>query len=192
MMTMFRRQPLCIALGLTLMFTSTAARAQTTSPSYPESNAGLEQMVKDILLAASQRDERKVLALTTSMELPKPKEWFEDVFGKDIGAKLATEHDTELNNLGIAFARLFLQIREPQKMTVEITRVETPEDPNAKPYQVLALAEMRNPVPLYTITMRQPGQPGSITIWSVVYVKGTFRAAGKMAAIHAATSRSAR
>lgn len=189
-MRMLRRQPLCVVLALTVLFSSVATHAQTTSPSYPETNAGLELMVKDMLSAATAKDVRALLALTKSMELPKPKEWFEEVFGKEVGARLAAEHEKELKNAGDGFARLFLQIREPKTMTVEVTRVESPEDVNAKPYQVLALAEMRNPVPLYTVTLRQPGQPGSITIWSVVYVNGAFRAAGKMTAIHSTTTRS--
>jgi hypothetical protein len=187
------RTPLFCLIVLGLCFSwvpMLGAQTTTTAPSYPETNAGLHQLMQDILNAADAKDVRTLLTLTQSLTLPKPREWFERVFGAEVGARLADEHERELKGAAEGFARLFLQIREPKKMTIEVVRVEAADDVNAKPFQVLALSDMKNPVPLYTVILRQPGRPGSITIWSIVYVDGAFRTAGKMAAIRGSTTRS--
>jgi len=69
--------------------------APTTSPSYPESNEGLEQEFKDILAASAAHDAQKVLAMTRSLVLKDPQAWFKDVFGEEKGTKLATAYQKE-------------------------------------------------------------------------------------------------
>ena len=161
-----------------------AARGQTTapttSPSYSESNEGLEQEFKDILAASAAHDAQKVLAMTRSLVLKDPQAWFKDVFGEEKGTKLATAYQKESTGFPEALARLFLSLRDPKELSISITRVESTDDPNAKGVQLFALNAMQNPTPLYAVKLTKPGTSAKIEIWSLAYVDGSFRWLGKM------------
>ncbi|HEY7089096.1 MAG TPA: hypothetical protein VH518_13460 [Tepidisphaeraceae bacterium] len=170
------------AVLLVLCAVRSSHAGPATVPSYPESNEGLQMFMKDILAAAGDRDEARLLAMTESLRLPDPDKWFREVFGDEVGAKLAADYIKSNKNIGPQLAVLFLKMKNPRTLDVSITRVESPDDPKAKAYQQIALAAMKNPVPLYyaDITNRRESV---VAVWSIVYVNGKFHLAGKMRAV---------
>jgi hypothetical protein len=170
-----------VLLGTTLC--PALATAQTSKPAYPESEAGLRQFFKDILDASAAKDGDRIMLLTQSLLLPDPDAWFTQTFGDKLGKKLAADYRSEHKNFGPALTRLFYSLKEPRQLDVQITVVQALDDSNAKGYQLIAIAAMQQPTPLYTASITKQGTGAHITLWSIVYVDGRFRLAGKMRAV---------
>lgn len=166
-----------------LAATQRAAGQATTRPSYPESNEGLAQFFKDQLSLAAARDHATLHERFKSLILPNSEAWFTDVFGDEKGPKLAEEYKESTKNLAAKLTSLFLQLRDPKLLEVTVICVETVDDPNAKAFQTLALAAMKQPVALYTAAVGKPNESAAITIWSLVYSDGQFRFVGRMTAV---------
>ena len=159
-----------------------ATTSPTTSPSYPESNEGLVQQFRDILSASASHDAPRVQAMTRDLLLKEPKVWFNDVFGEQKGTKLATVYQKDSTNFPESLARLFLSLKEPKELSIDVIRVESADDPNAKGLQLFALSSMQNPVALYSVKLSKPGTSAKIEIWSLAYSEGCFRWLGKLQA----------
>ncbi|WP_428937186.1 hypothetical protein [Fontivita pretiosa] len=176
---------LCAFMLLPVLQT-TPARAQTTLPTYPETSEGLKQLFSDLLTAAQERQGQKVYAIMRSLLLPDADKWFTDTFGEDVGSPLAEEYTREMEKFPAAMTGLFLRLTNPKDLKITVTAVEQSDDPNAKIHQRFALAAMANPVPLYTVKLQKENSSSHITLWSIVYVDGGFRLAGKMERIREA------
>jgi hypothetical protein len=159
-----------------------AASAQTTLPSYPETNEGLQQYFQDILDAGHKNAQPKLLALCDAMVLESPDKWFVDNFGAGKGEKLAEAYKTEMNEFGPKFAVLILRHRELNlsEFKVNVVRLETLDNPNAKANQLLAIDQLKNFTPLYNVTLLHEKSGTSIGLWSFVWINGKFKLAGKM------------
>ncbi|HWP40600.1 MAG TPA: hypothetical protein VNL70_06705 [Tepidisphaeraceae bacterium] len=171
---------------LLALLQSPAARAQTTLPTYPENSEGLKQLFADLLGAAQERQGQKVYAFMHSLLLPDANKWFTDTFGEEIGRPLAEEYTREMEKFPAAMTGLFLRLANPKDLKITVTAVEQSDDPNARIHQRFALAAMANPVPLYTVRLQKENSSSHITLWSIVYVDGGFRLAGKMESIREA------
>lgn len=176
---------LCAFMLLPVLRT-TPAQAQTTLPTYPETSEGLKQLFSDLLTAAQERQGQKVYAIMRSLLLPDADKWFTDTFGEDVGSPLAQEYTREMEKFPAAMTGLFLRLTNPKDLKITVTAVEQSDDPNAKIHQRFALAAMANPVPLYTVKLQKENSSSHITLWSIVYVDGGFRLAGKMERIREA------
>jgi hypothetical protein len=158
------------------------ATAQTSKPAYPESEAGLRRFFQDILDASAAKDADKLLALTRSLLLSDAEAdaWFAQTFGDKLGAKLAADYKKNHKDFGPKLAGLFYSLTDPKALKIEVTVVQALDDTNAKPYQQIAIAAMREPAPLYTASITKEGTGAHITLWSIIYLDGRFRLAGKM------------
>jgi hypothetical protein len=185
---MHARKAMATVVLAAAMLVVATARAQTSRPAYPESEAGLKQFFQDILNASAAKDAERLLALTQSLVLPDPDAWFTETFGEKLGKKLAADYKAEHKNFGPAMARLFFSLDEPKKLEIKISVVQALDDGNAKGYQLIAIAAMQQPAALYTASITKEGTSAHITLWSIVYVDGRFRLAGKMRAIKDAES----
>ena len=173
-------------LGFLILFSfafPAIAQEPASQPSYPESDQGLQQYIQDLLNAAGSHDQNKLMELSNAMLIPDAKKWFEDTFPADVAKRLLDEYNKDLNAFPRSFAQLLMKLDKPQALTITVSHVATLDDPNAKGYQKLALAAMQETVPLYTARISRPGTSANITLWSMVYVDGHFRLAGKMRAI---------
>ena len=168
-------------MALTLAVLCGQSRAQTTKPNYyPANSDGLGDYFRDMLTAADKNDQQRLLLMCQALVIPKPQEWFKNVFGKEKGPKLADTYEKEMTSFGPGLARLFMNLDDPKNIKVLVTRIETPEDPSIKLAQTYALEAMQNPVTLYSIVLKKEGTTATIGLWSLVYVDDNFRMAGKM------------
>jgi hypothetical protein len=157
------------------------APAQTTKPDYyPANSDGLTEYFKDMLHATVINDQRQLLLMCQALIIPKPMEWFQDVFGKETGTKLAETYEKDMKDFGPSLARLFLNLNDPKNLQVVVTRIESLEDPQIKLAQTYVLEAMRKPVTLYSVVIKKDGSTSTIGLWSFVYADNNFRLAGKM------------
>jgi hypothetical protein len=148
--------------------------------SYPESTEGLARLIEDTFAALKTGDTDRAKELIRSMELPDQQAWFRKTFGDDLGAAIAVEYGRRAPSMEHELTRSFEDRIEDRRTFVTAIKIESPDDDNATGLQKMALQNMRSRVPLYTVKLGdRPGGTG-YSIWSWVYVRGTFRIAGKM------------
>ena len=180
---MQRCQPMAAWLIAGTILLGSSSWGQTTKPTYPESEAGLKQFFQDILSASDAKDAQKLVTMTQSLLLPDPEAWFKKTYGDELGAKLAVDYKNDHKNFGLSLARLFYNLKDPKTLEIEVTCIQALDDTGAKALQKLAIAAMKEPAPLYTASITKEGTGAHITLWSIVYVDGQFRLAGKMRAV---------
>ena len=165
--------------------TSAPSTSQPSSPSVDtrtqtELDDALAEQFRGILAAAADRDQAKLQKLIEPLRLPNSKEWFTDTFGEEKGAKLAAKYDQDSKVFFAGFDDLMLRLPDPGNWKVSVVHVDQIGDPKAKSLQMFALAAMKDPVPLYTVSLTRPGTKSSVIVWSLVYVDGSFHWLGKM------------
>jgi hypothetical protein len=180
----------CCLLGTG--FWACTINAQTTKPAYQESEAGLRKFFQDILEASAAKDADKLLALTKSLLLTEAEadKWFADTFGDKLGTKLAADYKKDHKDFGPSLAGLFYNLKEPKQLKIEISCVQSLDDPKSKPLQKIAISAMREPAPLYTASITKEGTGAHITLWSLAYIDGRFRLVGKMRGVKDADDKS--
>jgi hypothetical protein len=179
-----------IAVVLTVLLACVgAASAQTSKPSYPPNADGLKQFFEEMRDAVQKRDGEKVVAMSQMIILPDAQGWFKKTFGDKAGSKLATAYETDMKSFAGKWALVFSAFCMDKKVNIITNGIETPENPDAKMYQVFALEAMKNPVPLYSVTLENLETHETVGLWSFVNVDGQFRLVGKMMTIREATGK---
>lgn len=178
---------LCVALAASaqqLPPHPTAAAQQTPAPSvapaipsYPDSSAGLEKLMKDMLKLEKRGDTSSLAPYLQSLVLPDPDGWFKTVFGGDLGSGLLSSYlriksdipkniDTEL----IRFASA--------KGTSATEVFPTCEGSPLPPAKFMALAMRRRPAQLYIVHLGRGKRQSTLGFFA--YVNGGFRHVGSL------------
>lgn len=171
---------LCCTSQPVVAQTTRPAPLPTTLPGYPDSVEGLTKLMKDMLAASAAGNERLIVALAHTMVLPNHVKWFNKTFGETTAPRLIKEFEETASKVDVELAVKMLLLKEPTKLAITVQKFEAADDLNARIYQRLAMQEMQQPTALYSVTMTLPGTSAKIEIWSIVYVDGAFRIAGKM------------
>jgi len=145
-----------------------------------ETADGLKATVQAIVDAAKAGKGEEVQKLTEALFLPDAGKFFTEVFGEELGKKLADEY-ARLPKPELA--KLFEKVAKDGRTNVTAWKIAGADDENATGLQKEAIKAMKKPVALYSVRMAEPGKTSGMTLWSFVYVDGAFRIAGKMRAV---------
>lgn len=148
---------------------TTPAPAPQAPIAYPDTTAGLEALMKD-LVAAATADRARAAELSTSLKLPDVA-WFTAHFPAAAAEQLQAEHATIPDLAGFYQA---VAGRAAGGVTAAVERYTEPLDQMANTYQSYAIEVMTTKVPLYSVRF------GSIHFYNFVYEGGTFRYVGKL------------
>jgi hypothetical protein len=151
---------------------------------YPESTAGLELFIEEVVSATGDGNRAAIDRLTARLALADHQQWFETTFGEDKGALLAADYGAIVGRIA-QMSELFTELVGKGQTRVRIERFERSGDPAAVGYQSQALAAMVKPTALYSVRMRAPGKDHGFHLWSFVYHDGGFRWVGKLKAMSA-------
>jgi len=146
-------------------------------PSYPNTAAGLEKLMKDMLKLEKRGDTAALAPYLQSLVLPNPDAWFKSVFGGDLGSRLLSSYlriksdipkniDTEL----IRFASA--------KGTSATEAFPTCEGSPLPPAKFMALAMRRRSAPLYVVRLGRGKRQSTLGFFA--YVSGGFRHVGSL------------
>ncbi len=149
---------------------------------YPESTAGLEMLIEEVVVATGEGNRAAVDRLIAGLALGDRQQWFATTFGKDKGALLAADYGAIVGRIA-QMSQLFTELVGKGQTMVDIERFERTGDPAAVGYQSLALAAMVKPIALYSVRLRASGEDHGFHLWSFVYHDGGFRWVGKLKAI---------
>lgn len=149
--------------------------AGQAQPAYPDSAAGLQQFVEDLLSAVKTNDTAKVDALWSSAILPDHAAWFEKVFGEKSGAALEANYAKRLASTpfvpGKAYS--FTAGLDGVKLIVLPLAQAAVSRPDswAKAIQL----SMKEDVHAYRVEALSAGSTSSVMLGYFFYVSGGFR-----------------
>ena len=150
-----------------------AAAAPALQLDYPDNAGGLEHLAKDILKALKEGDTTRATALTRSMVLPNPSEWYESVFGEYTAKKEGAAYERDKNNIPDELLAFFSRTQESHQTDVSAVRFDKTCDDNAGEDTFGLLQERLQPTPLYELRFINGNQ--LTRLWLVVYAEGAFR-----------------
>jgi hypothetical protein len=150
--------------------------------SYPQSTAGLEQLMGDIM-GATKAGQARADVLLRSLQLPDSKSWFREHFGDELGTTLAAGYQQVASNT-TQMSALFERLIATDRIRIDVERFDGPKDDAAVGYQHKALERMKDRVPLYSVRFVKVGESHGFHLWSFAYVAGSFRWVGMMKRVY--------
>ena len=169
----------CCVLALATAQGSVQAGAQSpqnaaVTPSYPDSTAGLEHLVKDILKAQKAGDGAGAQKLVDSLLLPDYKNWYSAEFDEEVARTAIASYQASFASLTSDLARFFLAVQQNQS-SVWAVRFDDTCDDNAGDHTFGILLARLHSVPLYELRFVKEGH--FMRLFALAYVNGGFRMA---------------
>ena len=153
--------------------------AATAIPSYPDSPAGLERLIKDMLKMQKDGDSKNLSAYTQSLVLPNAAAWFTATFGDEMGRELADSYDRTQTELPLSFPDILSQLRAKHFTDPKAVRFSDSCDPAASEQEYQVLQHRTSPQPLYDVHFFHGAMGGLLHYFA--YVNGAFRYIGSFA-----------
>jgi TonB family protein len=147
-------------------------------PAYPNTAQGLEKLIKEMMKLAKNGDHDELAAYAKSLVLPGAENWFNSVFGSDLGAQLAVVSERGRREFQVGAPDALADLMKEHRTLIEVVRFD--DDCNARAssteYPFLVLRE--RPEPLYDVRF---SDSRTMTIWAYfAYVDGGFRYIGSL------------
>lgn len=147
-----------------------------SSPATKEGLASLfRSLTEDLRAGNDDRVREKLLALA----LPAPEEFFSAHFPNDIAARLASSYSEKAEHLGEIGDVVRTQLDKGHTQVLA-EKFDQQEDANAVGYQNLALKQMSEVTPLYSVRLVSKGEDTGFHIWSFAHDGRQFRWVGKL------------
>ncbi len=143
---------------------------------YENSTNGLKKLTEDVVQAAKDNNQSKLLQLTSSMILPDPEKWFKKTFGESFGPNYAEEYAKDRDNLPVTLASSFLAIIQEGYTNFEVQRFigNCDESIHKDEFQVLIARDREEPLSV----LRFHNSDTTKTLKFFAYVDGGFRFLG--------------
>ena len=163
---------LFLAVCLEAQAPSHSSASSTPVLAYPDSQAGLEHLVKDILKAQRENEGARADYLLRSFVLPSPLEWYPRVFGK---RAIAAALYYQKISFAIAprLAQTLLQLDVAGVSEIRVYRFEDSCDDAASANAFGTLLSRVQPIPLYELRFVKGSN--AAYLFPIVYVNGAFR-----------------
>jgi TonB family protein len=158
------------------------AAPQITIPSYPDTTGGLEDLMHAVMKASNSGDQPTLSAYGRSLVLSKPDDWFNSVFGPDLGPAYTASSEsarvTIVNTVGPMVAGM---LKENRKI-IEAVRFDDSCNHNATDKEYPVLLKRVRPEPLYDVRFRADSTNAVSIVSFFAYVDGGFRYIGNLRA----------
>ncbi|MGH9730513.1 MAG: energy transducer TonB [Candidatus Acidiferrales bacterium] len=160
-------------------------------PAYPNTTAGLEKLMKDMLKLEKRGDASALAPYLQSLVLPNADVWFKSIFGDTVGAELAISYEPTANWLSQSMAATFKNLRQegladhfevvdfnktcaaPSFMSIQ----GDSENKALGPSAIRLLAFRKQHEPMYTVWFHKGRRVSTMAFF--VYDEGAFRYMGK-------------
>lgn len=167
-----------------------ASSAAPAIPSYPDSPAGLEKLMKEMLELEKHGDTNALAPYLQSLVLPSPDAWFKSIFGDTVGAQLALSYEPTAKGLPQAMAATLKNLRQEgfagRFEVVDFNKpcaapsFMVPSESETKalgPSATRLLAFRKQHQPMYTVWFRKGRSVSTMAFF--IYDEGAFRYTGK-------------
>lgn len=145
-------------------------------PAYPDSPRGLEKLMKELLTLEKKGDAKALAPYLQSLVLPGARNWFQSVFGEQIGDALAGSYERIGMELPMSFPDTLASMVKQKVGDPSATEFTDSCNPRASPQEYPILVLRQNSRPLYVIRFYKGYNV--LTIRYFAYVQGAFRYLG--------------
>jgi len=172
-------------LGFMLALTFSTVSAQEapkadSSPNVPpatipESETGLQNQLERILDLEKKGNGKEVEAAINELELPEDAGWFTQVFGPELGAKLAASYKLSWDKYRDSIASQFRSETSDKESSVRVTGYPDSSGHTSDFIASHVISDMNTPTPLYVAsTVNTNGRSAHLPGF-YVYAQGAFR-----------------
>lgn len=153
-------------------------QAGSSIPTYPDSPGGLKKLIKDILAAARAHQTGALTTHVSSMPIPDHQSWFETVFGKADGARLAASYAARRAGIPSYLTEQFTWAVHERMTNIVVRRLQEACDPNADEFQYPVLAARQKRQPFYEASLMR--ERYGMRLGFFAYIDGGFRYVGNL------------
>ena len=158
-------------------FLTVAASQASGTPSYPDSQSGLEKLIGDIFRASKKGDSATLNALIATLTRPVGASWFQGTFGDD-GDAMFKEYPGSGPQLDSALQAFFAKLRAEKVTQASAHKHEASCDDNSGELIYPVMVMRQRPVPLYELRFHEGDN--FYRLWALAYVDGAFRYVGDL------------
>ena len=146
-------------------------------PTYPNTPAGLEKLMKEMLNLEKRGDAAALAPYLQSLVLPNADAWFKSVFGNKWGAKLARNYESANSDFSKTISKtLGLLAKDDNDARFMIVSFDGSCGPQATQQEFTLLLFRRKKTPLYSVRYGLEANPSSLRMFA--YADGGFRYIG--------------
>jgi TonB family protein len=145
---------------------------------YPETADGLHDLMQRLATAIQKGDSEQGTALVHSLIIPHFGTWFPQVFGAEIGARVAHLYEESIPDFDAKFKERIEGLVKEGRTDIGVTRFQAPEVPEKDFYAVKLVKAMQNPVSIYAVKMNKLGETARSIPGFFVFEEGSFRYIG--------------
>ncbi len=157
----------------------TPAAANTTIPSYPNTLAGLERLVKDMMKLGKKGEYEGLALYAKSLALPEAENWFKSVFGEERGRALAAASDRARSQIELGAPNMLAEMFQQKQVYVQAVLLDDSCNGPTTPEEYSILFLRQRPEVLYDV--RFSDGSSTVSIWKYfAYVGGGFRYVGNL------------
>lgn len=156
--------------------TPAATSVASGIPSYPDSPAGLQKLLKEMLKLEKNGDTKALAPYVQSLIVPNADAWFRSTFGDAIGTTLADAYEQTRIDLPLSFPNILGQLQSKHLTNPEAVRFSDSCNPNATETEYPLLLQRMNAQPIYDIRFLDGVKISIVRYFA--YVDGAFRYLG--------------
>lgn len=155
----------------------TGAPAPTVSA--PATEDGLASVFRSLLEDIRAGNNARIDEQLSALALPDAKAFFAAHFPEDMAARLASDYADKATHLPEIADLLRTQLDKGRDQ-IAVEKFDAQEDPRALGYQNLALKQMTDRIPIYSVRVVAQGESVGFHLWSFVHDGSQFRWVGKL------------
>jgi TonB family protein len=158
---------------------ATAASSNVVVSSYSDTAEGLQKFMREMMKFVKEGDSQQFAAYSKSLLLPNPDEWFNAVFGKDLGPRYTFASEKQRAEIAASAAGTLTSLLNDNKTTIEAHKFENSCDEKATGTEYPLLLKRDSLVPLYDVRFFNSAGVGSNWFY-FAYVDGGFPYVGAL------------
>ena len=156
--------------------TPTGISAPPASPAVvPESEAGLRSQLEKILAMERLGDAKEAENAIEELEIPGDSDWFTQVFGSDLGVKMAATYKNTWDSFRDSTTSHFRSDAEQKALSVQVNVFPDPSGHSSDYIASRVIPDMKTPTSLYAASVVGAKGDSSSLPGYYVYARGAFR-----------------
>jgi TonB family protein len=171
----------CTSLLVVPLFTpekfrpSIAAAQAQAEPAVPDSPAGLQAQLEEILKIRDEKELKRREQLIGELRIPDPDAWFANAFGNDDGGKLAATYKSGWEKFGDSVTNSVANFAEEERTEVSVREFRFPAKAAVAGQNESKATDVKPSNVFYTASATKGSIPGSQLPGLYTYDQGAFR-----------------
>ena len=149
---------------------------------YPDKPEGLKKLVEN-MIAENRSGTLDANRSVQALLIADNDTWFQEVFGADVGDRLATEYSSVRSDLETSLVAFLSRADANGKGRVSVLRARLKEANSRDPETLAVVSLAQKPIELYTVRFTNSASQEEVFFGQFAYRQGAFRFLGRMLAV---------